>query len=82
VLQNISVNYAPNGWSAYEMFGENDPRLGRTGMPTAIQLTLEFKETVILTKASMKRGTGGYKGTESIGNKAVGAFNSYRDKFK
>jgi hypothetical protein len=64
------------------MFGENDPRLGRTGMPTAIQLTLEFKETVILTKASMKRGTGGYKGTESIGNKAVGAFNSYRDKFK
>jgi hypothetical protein len=69
VLTNISVNYAPNGWSAYEMFGENDPRLGRTGMPTAIQLTLEFKETVILTKASMIRGNGGYKGSQSVGDK-------------
>lgn len=69
VLTNISVNYAPNGWSAYEMFGENDPRLGRTGMPTAIQLTLDFKETVILTKASMIRGSGGYKGSQSVGDK-------------
>jgi hypothetical protein len=77
VLQNISVNYAPNGWSAYEMFGENDPRLGRTGMPTAIQLTLEFKETVILTKKSMTRGDGGYKGTQSIGNKAVDVYKAF-----
>jgi hypothetical protein len=78
VLQNISVNYAPNGWSAYEMFGENDPRLGRTGMPTAIQLTLEFKETVILTKKSMVRGQGGYKGTESIGNKAIDVYQAFK----
>jgi len=77
VLQNISVNYAPNGWSAYEMFGENDPRLGRTGMPTAIQLTLEFKETVILTKKSMIRGDGGYKSTQSIGNKAVDVYKAF-----
>jgi hypothetical protein len=77
VLTNISVNYAPNGWSAYEMFGENDPRLGRTGMPTAIQLTLEFKETVILTKASMIRGTGGYKTTESVGSKIQETYNRF-----
>ena len=66
VLTNISVNYAPNGWAAYEMFGENDPRLGRTGMPTGIQLTLEFQETVILTKKSMVRGDGGYKSTKAF----------------
>lgn len=71
VLTNMSVNYAPNGWTAYEMFGENDPRLGRTGMPTAIQLTLEFKETVILTKKSMVRGEGGYKASESRVGQAV-----------
>jgi hypothetical protein len=77
VLTNISVNYAPNGWSAYEMFGENDPRLGRTGMPTAIQLTLEFKETVILTKASMVRGTGGYKASESVGSRIQETYNRF-----
>ena len=53
-LQNISINYAPNGWSAYEMPGENTPSLGRTGMPTAIQMTLDFKETQFLTKESFR----------------------------
>ncbi len=77
VLTNISVNYAPNGWSAYEMFGENDPRLGRTGMPTAIQLTLEFKETVILTKASMVRKDGGYKASESVGSRLQETYNRF-----
>jgi hypothetical protein len=64
VMTNIQVNYAPNGWSAYEMPGENDPRLGRTGMPTAIQMTLSFKETVIITKQAFRTGPGGYKGRE------------------
>jgi len=66
VMESIQVNYAPNGWSAYEMPGENDPRLGRTGMPTAIQMTLNFKETVIITKQSFRRGVGGYKGREAF----------------
>jgi hypothetical protein len=78
VLTNMSVNYAPNGWSAYEMFGENDARLGRTGMPTAIQLTLEFKETVILTKKSMVRGDGGYKSTQSVGAKIQDVYNTLK----
>jgi hypothetical protein len=50
VLKDVTLNYAPNGWSAYEVPGENDPELGRTGMPVAIQMTLQFTETTYLTK--------------------------------
>lgn len=49
VLKSIDVNYAPNGWSAYEVPGE-PASLGRTGMPVATQLTLQFQETTYLTK--------------------------------
>ena len=66
VMDSISVNYAPNGWSAYEMPGENDPRLGRTGMPTAIQMTMNFRETVIITKQEFRTGPGGYKGRQAF----------------
>jgi hypothetical protein len=64
------------------MPGENDPRLGRTGMPTAIQMTLNFKETVILTKQSFINskiaGQGGYKGREplNISDKLKSTFKS------
>lgn len=57
VLTNISMDYAPNGWSSYEMPGEYSPALGRTGMPSAIRLTLEFKETQFLTKKDFSRST-------------------------
>jgi hypothetical protein len=57
VLTNISMDYAPNGWSSYEMPGEFSPALGRTGMPSAIRLTLEFKETQFLTKKDFGRAT-------------------------
>ena len=50
VMTNMDVNYAPNGWSAYEVPGENKPSVGRTGMPTAIQITLQFQEVTYLTK--------------------------------
>lgn len=50
VLNDITLNYAPNGWSAYEVPGENDPQIGRTGMPVAIQMTLQFTEITYLTK--------------------------------
>ena len=50
VLTGINVNYAPNGFAAYEVQGENTPSLGRTGMPVAIEMTLMFKETEIMTK--------------------------------
>lgn len=50
VLTDIQVNYAPNGWSAYEQKGSPNPSLGGTGMPVATQLTLQFQETTYLTK--------------------------------
>ena len=50
VLTQMDVNYAPNGWSSYEVPDEFKPSIGRTGMPTAIQITLSFQETTYLTK--------------------------------
>jgi hypothetical protein len=55
VLTTIDVNYAPNGWSAFEVPGENSPAVGRTGMPVAIQVTLQFQETTYLTKTDFKQ---------------------------
>jgi len=52
------------------MPGENYPALGRTGMPTAIQMTINFKETVIITKQafinSKIAGQGNYKGRQAF----------------
>jgi hypothetical protein len=55
VLTTIDMNYAPNGWSSYEVPGENNPALGRTGMPVAIQLTLQFQEVTYLTKEDYRK---------------------------
>ena len=68
VLTNIDVNYAPNGFSAYEVPGENNPSLGRTGMPVAIQVLLQFQETTYLTKSDFKnfQGNGVNRGKEGI----------------
>ena len=54
VLEQIQVNFAPKGWTAYESIGENIAALGRTGMPVAIQMSLQFKETTIITKEDFK----------------------------
>ena len=54
VLTQIDVNYTPNGFTAYEVPGEDKPSLGRTGMPVAIQMQLQFKETTFLTKADFR----------------------------
>jgi hypothetical protein len=43
VLENVSIDYAPNGWSAY-----ND------GYPIQTRLTLTFKETQMITKQQFK----------------------------
>jgi hypothetical protein len=50
VLESIDVDYAPNGFSAYEVPGELGPVEGGTGMPTGIRMSLQFKETQIITK--------------------------------
>lgn len=45
VLQNINVDYAPNGWSTF-----ND------GSPVQTRLTLQFLETVIIDKKKITEG--------------------------
>ena len=51
VLTSIETDYAPNGWSAYEVPGNAGvPTLGKTGTPVGIKLSLVFQETEILTK--------------------------------
>ena len=55
VLQSIDLDYAPNGFAAYEVdskYGDGSvPSVGGTGMPVAIRMSLQFKETDILTKS-------------------------------
>jgi hypothetical protein len=51
VLTSMDVDYAPGGFTAYEVPGQS-ATLGGTGMPVAIRMSLQFKETEILTKAS------------------------------
>jgi hypothetical protein len=45
VLQNVNVDYAPNGWSTFT-----------NGMPTHIRMTLQFMETEIVTKQRVDEG--------------------------
>jgi len=45
VLQNVTTNYTPNG---VKSFGD--------GAPTQITMTLQFKETEVLTKAKINEG--------------------------
>ena len=59
VLTSIDVNYAPNGFQAYEMPAEDTPSWGGTGMPVEIQLSLNFQETVILTKSDFETSYSG-----------------------
>ena len=54
VLTSIDVDYAPNGWSAYEMNGNSGPTDGGTGMPVGIRMGLQFKETEVLVKNTME----------------------------
>lgn len=52
VLTSIDIDYAPGGFAAYELPKVNVPSKGGTGMPVAIRLSLNFKETEYLTKAN------------------------------
>lgn len=51
ILTSIDTDYAPNGWSSYEVPKDiGSPVLGSTGMPVGIKLSLVFQETEIITK--------------------------------
>jgi hypothetical protein len=54
VLTTLDVDYAPNGFAAYEERFNVAPKKGGTGMPVAIRLSLAFKETEYFTKANYK----------------------------
>jgi hypothetical protein len=54
VLTNINVDYAPNGFIAYEVDKETSPAMGRTGMPVGIRVNLEFQEVTYLTKQDFR----------------------------
>jgi len=74
VLKTIDVNYAPNGFSAYEIPGQNASTVGGTGMPVTIQLTLQFQEITYLTKnkpGDVVSGSGG--GSKDAGYNQVDA---------
>jgi hypothetical protein len=58
VLETINIDYAPNGFSAYEVPNESQPSLGRTGMPVAMKVSLGFKETTYLTKSDFRFNEG------------------------
>lgn len=52
VLQNLTVDYAPGGFTSYEVPGQG-ATLGGTGMPVSIRVSLQFKETEMITKTSI-----------------------------
>jgi len=57
ILRNIDVDYAPDGFRAYESFSGNDtlsPGLGKTGMPVGIRMGLAFEELEFMTKDAYK----------------------------
>lgn len=64
VLQSVDLDYAPNGFAAYESVGQNSPTKGGTGTPVATRLSLTFKETTIVTKHDFETGQ---KRADSIG---------------
>jgi hypothetical protein len=58
VLEQIDLDYAPNGFSAYEVPGQTTATPGGTGSPVAIRLGLQFKETEIMTKDNFSAEAG------------------------
>ena len=60
VLTSINADYAPEGFQAYEVPNQ-DATMGGTGMPVAIRLTLNFKETEIMTKDNFAKDAHSFK---------------------
>lgn len=71
VLTGIQTDYAPNGFTAYEVPGGN-AESGGTGMPVAIRLSLSFKETEYLVKGSPALGID--RTSENIRDSQLGRF--------
>lgn len=72
ILESIDLDYAPNGFSAYEVPGEFVPKMGRTGMPVGIRMTLQFRETEFLTKANYEQESSNARKAAEFASKAWG----------
>jgi hypothetical protein len=71
VMESLSVDYAPQGFSAYETSPPGAPKKGGTGMPVAIRVSMQFKETEIRTKQSHPRpGREGFTQIDQFDNKS------------
>jgi hypothetical protein len=57
-LETIDIDYAPNGFSAYEVPSGQYATKGGTGMPVGIRLSLQFKELEMLTKSNFSADAG------------------------
>lgn len=59
ILDSINVDYAPDGFRAYESYDESTdnltPSLGKTGMPVGIRMTLSFTEIEFMTKDAYRQ---------------------------
>lgn len=66
VLESIDLDYAPNGFAAYEIFGDPTPSNGKTGMPVVIGMTLSFREMEYMTKENYA-GAAGYGESNPFG---------------
>ena len=65
VLEGVSIDYAPNGWSTY-----ND------GYPVQTTLVLNFKETTMYTKREFKNSAVASDYSQTQANQAMGGGNS------
>lgn len=66
VLQTIDIDFAPNGWSAYEVPGQVRGVTGGSGTPTAIRMNLTFQETQMITKEMIRANYRTQGGARSI----------------
>lgn len=70
VLESIDLDYAPNGFAAYEVPGQLYPTVGGTGMPVGIRMSLQFRETEYMTKANFYNENPNLTAFKDFANKA------------
>jgi hypothetical protein len=74
VMDSLSVDYAPQGFSAYETLSTGGPAKGGNGMPVAIRVSMQFKEAEIRTKKSHPRpGREGFTADTQFINRVRGS---------
>lgn len=78
VLTSIDLDYAPNGFAAYEI-PQQGTSIGGTGMPVAIRMSLNFKETQIVTKEYLRWASTDASGPTARTSEEIAFANSLGD---